>query len=48
MKFEKISNQVCCGFTFNSAFDSGNLGKVEVIKQSVDCKYHHMCLNREL
>jgi hypothetical protein len=39
MKFEQVSNQVCGSFTFNSSFDSGNLGKVELVKQTAECEY---------
>lgn len=38
-KFEQVANQICGSFTFNSAFDSGNLGKVEQVKTSTDCEY---------
>lgn len=39
MKFEQVSNQVCGNFVFNAAFDSGNLGKIEIVKQPTDSKF---------
>jgi hypothetical protein len=38
-KFEQVSNQICGSYTFNSFFDSGNLGKVELVKITADCEY---------
>jgi hypothetical protein len=40
-KFEQVSNQICGSYTFNAAFDSGNLGKVEQVKTvASECKYY--------
>jgi hypothetical protein len=42
-KFEQVSNQICGSYTFNAAFDSGNLGKVEQVKTAAsECKYLHI------
>lgn len=38
-KFEQVANQVCGSYTFNSFFDSGNLGKVELVRTTADCEY---------
>lgn len=44
-----IENYVCGGFEFDAAFDSGNLGKVELSKvynegkfteKKIDCAFH--------
>lgn len=38
MKFEQIANVTIGNYTFNSCFDSGNLGRVELVKSTADRK----------
>lgn len=34
----KLTNYECAGYTFNSNFDSGNLGRVELVRFASDGK----------
>lgn len=38
----KLTDHECAGYTFNSNFDSGNLGRVELVRCASDCKYNCM------
>lgn len=48
---EMIENYVCAGFEFDAAFDSGNLGKVELSKVYNEGKFtekNWLCLSLPL